>query len=149
MSLRKLVEADMKKAMLAKEKNKLKALRAIKSMILLAEKEDNVDALSEEQEAKLLLKAVKQRKDSAEIYEQQNRADLKEVEIFEASVIETYLPKMLSEEEVETAIQAIIAKVGATGPSDMGKVMGTATKELGGKAEGKLIAATTKKLLAQ
>lgn len=149
MSLRKLVEADMKKAMLAKEKDKLKALRAIKSMILLAEKEDNVDALSEEQEAKLLLKAVKQRKDSAEIYEQQNRPDLKEVEVFEASVIETYLPKMLSEEEVETAIQAIIAKVGATGPSDMGKVMGTATKELGGKAEGKLIAATTKKLLAQ
>lgn len=149
MSLRKIIEADMKKAMLAKEKDKLKALRAVKSMILLAEKEDNVDALTEEQEAKLLLKAVKQRKDSAEIYEQQNREDLKEVEVFEASVIETYLPKMLSEEEVETAIQAIISKVGATGPSDMGKVMGTATKELGGKAEGKLIASTTKKLLAQ
>lgn len=149
MSLRKQVEADMKKAMLAKEKDKLKALRAVKSLILLAEKEENVEALTEEQEVKLLLKAVKQRKDSAEIYEQQNREDLKEVEVFEASIIETYLPQMMSEEEVETAIAEIITKVGAQGPSDMGKVMGNATKTLSGKAEGKLIASVTKKLLAQ
>ncbi|MCP4521875.1 MAG: GatB/YqeY domain-containing protein [Cytophagales bacterium] len=149
MSLRKQVEADMKKAMLAKEKDKLKALRAIKSLILLAEKEENVETLTEEQEVKLLLKAVKQRKDSAEIYEQQNREDLKAVEVFEANIIEEYLPKMMDEAEVKEAIQAIIEKVGASGPSDMGKVMGVATKELAGKAEGKVIATTTKQLLNQ
>ena len=149
MSLRKQIEADMKTAMLAKEKDKLKALRAVKSLILLAEKEDNVEALTTDQEVKLLLKAVKQRKDSAQIYAEQNREDLREVEVYEAGIIEGYLPQMLSEEEVEAAIQAIITKVGAKGPSDMGKVMGVATKELSGKTEGKVIADMTKKLLAQ
>ena len=149
MSLKKEIEADIKKAMLAREKNKLKALRAIKALILLAETDGKSEGLTEGDETKILLKAVKQRKDSAQIYVEQNRPDLEEVEVFEASIIEAYLPTMLSEEEVTIEIAKIIEQVGATGPSDMGKVMGNATKALSSKAEGKIIASVTKKLLAQ
>ncbi len=149
MSLKKTIEADIKTAMLAKEKETLRALRAIKSLILLAETEKGgQEELTEEQEIALLMKAAKQRKDAADIYEQQNRPDLKEKEIEEYAVIEKYLPKQLSEDEVKDIIQSVIDKVGAAGASDMGKVMGPAMAELKGKADGKLISSLVKELLA-
>lgn len=150
MGLKQIIDQDIKQAMLAKEKDKLRALRAIKSLILLAETEKGVQGeLSEEKELALLMKAAKQRKESAEIFKQQNREDLLENELQELEVIETYLPKMLSEVETEDKLKAIIEKVGANSPQDMGKVMGVATKELQGLAEGKMISTIVKKLLAQ
>ncbi len=147
MALKQKVEAEIKSAMIAKDKVRLTALRAIKSMILLEEtKEGFKGEISEDEEMKLLTKAAKQRKDSAEIYQQQNRADLLEVELAELAVIQEFLPKALTEEELKAAIQAIIAEVGAAGPKDMGKVMG-ATKALAGKADGKAIADMVKALL--
>ncbi|GAB3987194.1 GatB/YqeY domain-containing protein [Spirosoma daeguense] len=148
MSLKQQIDADIKQAMLAKDQNKLRALRAVKSMILLEEtKEGQSGDLKTEDETRILSKAVKQRKDSADIYRQQNRADLLAVEEAEIAIIEQYLPKQLSEDELKVALQAIIARVGASVPSDMGKVMGVATKELAGKAEGKAISAMVKQLL--
>ena len=148
MSLKQQIDADIKSAMLEKRKDDLKALRAIKSMILLAETEKgNTDGVSEDAEMKLLIKAVKQRRDSAQIYKEQNREDLYAIEMAEVEVIEKYLPKQLSEEEVKAELQKIIAQVGATGPQDMGKVMGTATKALAGKADGKTISTLVKQLL--
>ena len=136
--------------MIAKDKVRLTALRAVKSLILLEETKEGFScALTEEEELKLLTKAAKQRKDSAEIYEKQNRADLLEVELAELAVIQEFLPKALSEEELTQAIQEIIVRVGATGPQDMGKVMGMASKELAGKADGKAIADRVKTLLAK
>tara|TARA_R110000796_G_scaffold118864_1_gene232794 strand:+ start:168462 stop:168914 length:453 start_codon:yes stop_codon:yes gene_type:complete len=148
MSLKQQIDADIKSAMLEKRKDDLKALRAIKSMILLAETEKgNTEGVSEDAEMKLLIKAVKQRRDSAQIYKEQNREDLYAIEMAEVEVIEKYLPKQLSEEEVKAELQKIIAQVGAAGPQDMGKVMGAATKALAGKADGKTISTLVKQLL--
>lgn len=150
MALKQRIETEIKSAMIAKDKVRLTALRAVKSLILLEEtKEGFSGALTEEEELKLLTKAAKQRKDSAEIYEKQNRADLLAVELAELAVIQEFLPKALSEEELTQAIQEIIVRVGATGPQDMGKVMGMASKELAGKADGKAIADRVKTLLAK
>lgn len=149
MSLKQKIDADIKSAMLAKNKEELDALRSIKSMILLAETEKGVTAeITSDTESKLLMKAAKQRKESADIFQQQNRADLAEKELFQLSVISRYLPKQLSAEELEAELKKIIAEVGAKGPQDVGKVMGSATKKLAGLAEGKAISDTVKKLLA-
>lgn len=149
MSLKTTIDADIKAAMLAKDKVKLLALRDIKKMILLEETAAGKGGVvSEADEMRILQKAVKQRKDSAEIYRQQNREDLLEKEQAEIDVIEAYLPKAMTEDELKTALTAIIAKVGASGPSDMGKVMGAATKELAGKADGRAISTMVKSLLA-
>jgi uncharacterized protein YqeY len=149
MSLKQRIEGEIKSAMLARDKVRLTALRAIKSIILLEEtKEGFSGELSAEDELKVLTKSAKQRKDSAEIYEKQNRADLLEVELAELAIIQEFLPKALSTEELVQAIQAIIASSGATGPKDMGKVMGLASKELAGKADGKAISEQVKLLLA-
>ena len=148
MSLKQQIDGDIKNAMLAKEKDKLRALRAIKSMILLAETEKGgANELSGEVELKLLSKAVKQRKDSYDLFKEQGRDDLAKKEKDELDVINTYLPKQLSEEEVKQELQKIIQQVGASGPQDMGKVMGTATKALAGKADGKTISGLVKSLL--
>jgi uncharacterized protein YqeY len=147
MALKQKIEAEIKSAMMAKDKVRLTALRAIKSMILLEEtKEGFKGEITEDEEMKLLTKAAKQRKDSADIYLQQGRADLLEVELAELAVIQEFLPAAMTEEELTAAIKDIIASVGATGPKDMGKVMG-ATKALAGKAEGKAIADKVKALL--
>ncbi len=150
MSLKQTIESEIKKAMLAKDKGRLTALRSIKSLILLEETKAGATegALSEDEEMKLLTKAAKQRKDSADIYKQQNREDLYAVEMSELDVIQEFLPKQLTEEELENEIKSIIAEVGATSAKDMGKVMGVASKSLAGKADGKLISEKVKALLA-
>ena len=149
MSLEERINQDIKSAMLAKDKVKLEALRAVKSAILLAKTEKGAaDVLSPEAELKLLQKQVKQRKESAEIYSQQNRPELAEKELLEAKAIEAYLPSMLTEEELKNEILTLVKAAGAKGPSDMGRVMGMATKALAGKAEGKAIADMVKSILA-
>ena len=149
MSLKKTIEADIKQAMLAKEKDVLQALRAIKSLILLAETEKGgQEELSADVELKLLTKAAKQRRESAEIYAKQGRADLEAVEVKELEVIERYMPKQLSDDEIVAKLKEIMTRVGATSAADLGKVMGTATKELSGMADGKVISAKVKELLA-
>lgn len=149
MSLKQKIDSDIKTAMLAKNKEELDALRSIKSMILLAETEKGVSAdISAEAENKLLMKAAKQRKESAEIFQKENRDDLAKKELFQFEIISRYLPKQLTNEEIESALKNIIAQVGAKGPQDMGKVMGTATKQLAGQADGKVISELTKKLLS-
>ena len=149
MSLKQQIDADIKQAMLAKQPDKLRALRAIKSMILLEEtKEGQSGELKPEDETKILTKAVKQRKDSADIYRQQNRPDLLATEEAEIVVIEQYLPKQLSEDELKEKLQTIMSRIGASAPSDMGKVMGVATKELAGQTDGKAISAMVKQLLS-
>lgn len=148
MSLKDKINADIKSAMLAKEKEKLTALRAIKSMILLAETEKGGGGeLSEDIEMKLLMKAAKQRKDSYDLYVEQNRGDLAQVEKTELDIINVYLPQQMSEEELKEEVQKIIAQVGASGPQDMGKVMGVASKALAGKSDGKTISTMVKSLL--
>lgn len=148
MTLKQNIESEIKSAMIARDKTRLSALRAIKSLILLEETKSGAKAeISEEDEMKILTKAAKQRKDSAEIYEQQNRADLLEVEMAELAIIQEFLPKAMTEEEVLAAIKAIITQTGASSPKDMGKVMGVASKELAGKADGKMIADKVKALL--
>lgn len=150
MSLKTTIDEAIKDAMKAKEQDRLRALRAIKSMILLAETSEGRTGtdLSTDEEMKLLSKAAKQRRDSAEIYKQQNREDLLQKELDELTVIESFLPKALSEEELKAKLQEIIARVGATSAKDMGKVMGVANKELAGQADGKRISETVKALLA-
>jgi uncharacterized protein YqeY len=149
MALKQKIEGEIKSAMIAKDKVRLTALRAIKSLILLEEtKEGFSGELSTDDEMKLLTKSAKQRKDSAEIYEKQNRPDLLAVELEELAVIQEFLPKALTEAELVQAIQAIIVSSGATGPKDMGKVMGLASKELAGKADGKAISEQVKTLLS-
>ena len=148
MSLKEKVEADIKKAMLAKDKARLQALRSIKSQILLAETEKGAsEALSADAELKLLTKAAKQRRESAEVYAKQNRADLEAVELGELAVIEEYLPAQLDEGDLRARLIEIIQRVGATGPSDLGKVMGVAARELSGQADGKAISAAVNQLL--
>ncbi len=150
MSLTEQINADLKSAMKNKEKEKLEAIRAIKTAFTLAKTEKSAGAeLTEDEELKIVQKLVKQRKDSADIYKGQNREDLYEKEIKEAEIISVYLPEQMSEEELTKKIIEIISKVGASGPQDMGKVMGSATKELSGKAEGKLIAQKVKELLSK
>lgn len=148
MNLKEQIDSDIKKAMLNKQKDELRALRSIKSLILLAETEKGKQGqLDEDVEMKLLMKAAKQRKDSIQIFEDQGRDDLAQKEKQELSVIERYLPQQLSYEEIESTLQKIIEQSGAEGMKDMGKVMGIASKQLAGKAEGKKIAEITKKLL--
>ena len=148
MSLEKQVMDQLKAAMLAKDEVSLRSLRAIKAAILLAKTSEGAgDEIKPEDEMKLLQKLVKQRKDSAEIFHQQNREDLAKKEEDEIAVIEKFLPKQLDQEALKGILQHIIAEVGATTPADMGKVMGAATKQLAGKAEGKTISAIVKELL--
>ncbi len=146
MNLEKKVLEELKNAMRAKDRVALEALRAIKSAILL-EKTSGKGELTEEGELKLLQKLVKQRKESAQIYRQQNRSDLAEVEEGQAAVIEKFLPKQLSEEELEPVIKKIIEETGASTIKDMGRVMGTATKQLAGKADNRTISTIVKRLL--
>ncbi len=150
MSLELQINADIKSAMLAKEKAKLESLRAIKAAILLAKTAEGgaKDEIADEVVTKIIIKLVKQRKESAVIYTEQNRPELAAQELSEAGFMEVYLPKQMSEEELTAAIKAIIEQVGASKPSDMGKVMGVATKSLAGKAEGRAISSKVKELLA-
>jgi len=148
MGLFEKVSDDIKAAMLAKEKVKLEALRGIKKEFLEAKTAKGSDGeLTDEQAVKILQKMVKQRKDSASIYTEQGRPELAETELAEATVIEAYLPQQMSDEELTAAIQAIVTQVGATGPKEMGKVMGVASKQLAGKAEGRLISEKVKSIL--
>ena len=148
MSLEQKIMGELKTAMLAKDEAALRSLRAIKAAILLAKTADGATGeLKEEDETKLLQKLVKQRKDSLEIFQQQNRTDLAVKEEEEIKVIEKFLPKQLSPEEIRAAVAAIITQTGASSPADMGKVMGVATKQLAGKADGKTISALVKELL--
>ena len=150
MSLKETIDSDIKQAMLAKKKDELTALRGIKSMILLAETEKGAEGrLSDEAEMKLLVKAAKQRKESAEIYTGEGRQDLANIENLEYEVISRYLPKALSEDELKAELIAIISSLGANSPADMGKVMGMASKKLAGLADGKTIADMVKNLLIQ
>lgn len=148
MALKDHIDADIKKAMLDRNKEELEALRGIKSLILLAETEKGArQELEVEAELKLLMKAANQRKESASIFEKENRSDLAQREQFQLEVIQRYLPKPLSENELTQALQEVIKEAGATGPADLGKVMGLATKKFAGRADGKTIAAIVKKLL--
>ncbi|GAL87609.1 aspartyl-tRNA amidotransferase subunit B [Sporocytophaga myxococcoides] len=150
MSLKEKIDADIKSAMLAKNKDELRALRSIKSLILLAETDKGAQGeVSADAEIKLLTKAAKQRKESAEVYAGQGRADLEKIELDELAVIEKYLPKQLSEDEIAAKLKEIIAEVGAKGPGDMGKVMGAATKAFAGTADNKVVSALVKSLLSQ
>ena len=150
MALEQQITVELKAAMLAKNEVALRSLRAIKAAILLAKTaEGSGGELKEEDEVKLLQKLVKQRKDSLEIFQQQNRADLAQKEQEEIAVIGKFLPKQMDAEELKTFLTNLIAEVGATSPADMGKVMGAATKQLAGKADGKAISAAVKELLAK
>lgn len=150
MTLEQKIMAELKTAMLAKDEKALRSLRAIKAAILLAKTSAGATGeLSEEDEIKILQKLVKQRKDSLDIYMQQNRADLAGKEREEIEIIEKFLPKQLSEEEIKAELKTIIAESGAEGPADMGKVMGLAAKKLAGKADGKTISTLVKDLLHQ
>ncbi|MVN91650.1 GatB/YqeY domain-containing protein [Mucilaginibacter aquatilis] len=149
MSLETTINQDIKQAMLAKNEAKLRGLRAIKSALLLAKTEKGAsEDITEEVEIKVLQKLVKQRKESADIYQAQNRPDLYQVEKEEMDVIEAYLPKQMSRDEVEAFLKDLISRVGAISVKDMGKVMGAANKELAGKADGKTISEVVKQLLA-
>ncbi len=149
MSLQERVMEAMKTAMKAKDTQSLEALRAVKSALLLAQTETGSKAdLTEDEELKLLQKQVKQRKDSAAIYKQQNRPDLAEPELIQAKVIEQFLPQQLSEEEVSKIVDQIIAETGASSMADMGKVMGLASAKLAGKADGKTISTVVKARLS-
>lgn len=149
MNLFDQVSNDIKSAMLAKDKVRLETLRGIKKEFLEAKTAKGADGeLTDDMAMKILAKMVKQRKESAQIYTEQNRPDLAEPELAEAAVIETYLPKQMTEEELTEALKAIIAQVGATTPQEMGKVMGVATKQLAGRADGRAISAKVKELLA-
>ena len=142
------ISNDIKDAMKAKDKVRLETLRNIKKVFLEAKTAPGAnDTLTDEAAMKIMQKLVKQGKDSATLYNEQGRADLAEAELAQVAVIETYLPKQMSAEELEAALKAIIAEVGAEGPKDMGKVMGTATKKLAGLAEGRAISAKVKELL--
>ena len=149
MSLELTVNENMKKAMLAKDEVGLRALRAIKAAVLLAKTAEGATAtLSEDTEIKLLQKLVKQRKDSLEIFERQNRIDLAQKEKEELEVIERFLPKQMNEDEIKTVVAEIVKQTGVTNMSGLGQVMGVATKQLAGKADGKVISAIVKELLA-
>ncbi|MFG6395830.1 MAG: GatB/YqeY domain-containing protein [Muribaculaceae bacterium] len=142
------ISEDIKKAMLARDSQRLEALRGVKKEFLEAKTAKGSDGnLTDEKAVQILAKMIKQRKESAEIYTQQNRPELAEAELAQAAVIEEYMPKQLSGEELAEALREIIARVGATSAKEMGKVMGVASKELAGKAEGRAISAKVKELL--
>lgn len=148
MSLINQIDQDIKQAMLAKQADRLRGLRAIKSALLLARTEKGAaEELTKEAEIKVLQKLVKQRKESAEIYKTQNRDDLYQVEMEEMKVIEPYLPQQMSRFDIEGYIQELIQRTGATSISDMGKIMGIANKELAGQADGRTISEVVKQLL--
>jgi uncharacterized protein len=150
MSLEQKIMADLKTAMLAKDEAGLRSLRAIKAAILLAKTSEGASGeMKEEDEIKLLQKLVKSRKDSLEIFTQQNRTDLAKKEEEEIAIIERFLPKQMSVDELKPLIEKIISETGASSPGDMGKVMGQATKQLAGKADGKTISALVKELLSR
>ncbi len=148
MDLFETINGDIKKAMLARDQVRLETLRGIKKEFLEAKTAKGSDGtLSDDTALKILAKMVKQRKETAEIYSSQSRQDLAEAELKEAAIIEEYMPKQLSDEELTTVLKEIIAQVGATSAKDMGKVMGVASKQLSGKAEGRAISAKVKELL--
>lgn len=147
MGIEEKVQADMKAAMMAKDQPRLEAIRAVKAVLLLLK--TSPEGLTEDSAMKALQKEVKKRKESAEIYTTQNRKDLADVELFQANVIEGYLPKQMDEAELRTELQKLIAEVGASSPADMGKVMGAATKKFAGKADGKIISSIVKDLLGK
>jgi uncharacterized protein YqeY len=148
MSLELEVMSLMKDAMKNKDEALLRGLRAIKAEIIKAKTEPGANgAISEDTEMKLLQKLVKQRKDSLTIFQEQNRADLADKEVEEIAVIEKFLPVQMTEEAVKASVEAIVKELGATGPQDLGKVMGVASKQLAGKADGKIIAAAAKNAL--
>lgn len=146
MQLEEKIMAEIKTAMLNKDSKRLEALRAIKNVIILVK--TSPEGFTEENVIKTLQKEVKKRKDTAEIYQQQNRSDLAEVELYQAAVMEEFLPKQLSDDELKSVLQKIIQEVNASSPADMGKVMGKATKELAGKADNSRISALVKQLLS-
>jgi uncharacterized protein YqeY len=146
MALEETINDDIKTAMKAKEANKLQALRAVKSSILLLK--TSPEGLTDETAIKSLQKMVKQRKDAGELYVQQNRQDLADVEFFESGIIGKYLPQQMTEDEIKAELTAIISKTGSSSKADMGKVMGMATKAMAGKADGKLISTLVKQLLS-
>ncbi len=148
MSLETKIMTELKTAMLAKDEAALRALRAIKSAILLAKTSGGSGEMKEEEEIKLLQKLVKQRKESLEIYKQQGRDDLARGEQDELNVIEKFLPQMMSESEVTEVIQSVIQQTGATSVADLGKVMGAVTKQLAGKADNKMVAVLVKQMLS-
>lgn len=148
MSLETRINNDLKEAMKAKDQQALRGIRAIKAAILLAKTDGTHHDLDEASEIKLLQKLVKQRKDSLDIYEKQGREDLAQTEREEIEIIEKYLPEQMSEEELEKIVKAIVEKTGASSMRDMGKVMGMASKQLAGKADGKTISEIVKKLLS-
>ena len=148
MKLYEIIDSEIKKAMLAKDRTRLDVLRAVKKEFIEARTAKNAEEFSDKTETTILQRMVKQRKESAEIFTTQGREDLAADEINQLSVLQEYLPKQLSEEELEQAIKSIIAEVGASSMKDMGKVMGTASKQLAGKSEGKAISDMVKKLLS-
>ena len=149
MELEKLINEDIKQAMINKDKEKLEALRSIKAAMLLEKTGKDVTGgiIPESVELKMLQRLVKQRRESAEIYKAQGRPDLAEPEIFQAAIIEKYLPEQMTDEEVIVVVKQVIADTGATGIKDMGKVMGLASKQIAGKADNKMIAEIVKRLL--
>jgi uncharacterized protein len=150
MSLEKLVNEQLKAAMLARDEVRMRGLRAIKAAVLLAKTSEGAgDFLKEEEEIRLLQKLIKQRKESLEIFEKQNRPDLAKKEKEEIGVIEGFLPAQLSEADLRIILEKIITETGAGSPSDLGKVMASATKQLGGKADGKTISALVRELLSK
>ena len=150
MSLKDQINTDIKNAMRAKEADKLSALRAVKAAIIVAETaEGSTGSLTADEEITMLSKLVKQRKDAADLYKDQDRMDLADPEIYQAEVIGVYLPAQMSEDEVREVVKAQIAKVGATSPADMGKVMGPVMGQLKGKADGKMISTLVKEELGK
>ena len=149
MGLEQIINDDIKAAMLAKDKKKLDALRAVKAAILLAKTEKGAEnGIAEDAEIKILQKLVKQRKDSGELYATQGRTDLADEEFFQLAVIQKYLPEQMSEDDIRKVIEKIIAETGASSIKDMGKVMGIVSKQLAGKADNKIIASLVKDILS-
>lgn len=148
MTLEERINENIKHAMLAKEAQKLAALRAVKAAVLLKKTEGEVHEVTDADVVKIMQKLVKQRRESAQLYTDAGRAELAENELAEAAYIEEYLPRQMSQEELEAALREVIAQVGAKTPADMGKVMGVAVKKFNGLADGKAISETVKKLLA-
>lgn len=148
MALEQSIMAELKAAMLAKDEAKLRALRAIKAAIILLKTSEAGKEITEEDEMKMLQKLVKQRKESIDIYTKQGREDLAKTEQEEVAVIELFLPKMMSEEEIRVALKDIIASVGATSAAEMGKVMGAANKAFAGKADNKIVSVLVKEMLS-
>ena len=148
MSIQNLISEDIKKAMLAREVDKLAALRSVKSAILLEASKDGSSEISDDIALKIIIKLVKQRKDSAQIYKEQNRPDLESDELKQLKYLEFYLPEQLSNDEIETIVSKIIVDNNASSMKDMGRVMGLASKVLSGKADGKLIAQIVKEKLS-